>query len=135
MSTTLANSVRPVGTPTYCSACHNQDSTKQHVDFDAACDRGYGITEDNPDIRISFDDLILCETCLRDGASRIGMVDGEQQAARVESLERRLKEETLRCERAIDYANRMEQALANRPEPLKITRPRGNPLLRKAENG
>lgn len=127
MSTTLANTVKPVGTPMFCSACHNQDNSKQHVDFDAACDRGYGESEDNPGIRISMDDLVLCETCLRDGASRIGMVDSEQHAAKVASLEGRLAEETRRCEQAVNYANRMEEALAARPDPIQVSRPRGRP--------
>jgi hypothetical protein len=131
MSTTLANQVRPAGTPIFCSACHNQDSSARHVDFDAACDRGYGSLEDNPDIKISMDDLVLCETCLRHGASLVGLVDADEQGARVESLERRLAEETRRCEQAVNYANRMEEALAARPEPIQVSRPRGRPPRQK----
>lgn len=126
MSTTLANRVRPAGTPMYCSACHNQDSSVRHVDFDAACDRGYGLQEDSG-VKVSMDDLILCEGCLRSGAGLVGMVDEEEQSARIESLERRLTEETRRCEQAVAYANRMEEALAQRPEPITVSRPRGRP--------
>lgn len=126
MSTTLANRVRPAGTPMYCSACHNQDSTIPHVDFDAACDRGYGLQADSG-VKVSMDDLILCATCLKSGAGLIGMVDEDAQAARIESLERRLAEETKRCEQAVGYANRMEEALAQRPEPIQVNRPRGRP--------
>ncbi len=127
MSTTLANEVRATNTPTFCSACFGQDSTVQHVDFDAACDRGYGQTEDNPDIKVALDDLILCETCLRDGATRIGMIDAKEQAEYVQRLERLFAEEKANCERAVSYANRMEEALAQRPQPVKVSRPRGRP--------
>lgn len=122
--TRLANEVRAAGTPVYCSACFNHDSSLRHVDFDAACDRGYGMQEA---VKVSMDDLVLCETCVKAGGLLVGMVDAGEQAERMASLEERLTAETARCDQAVAYANRMEEALAARPEPVTVTRPRGRP--------
>jgi hypothetical protein len=124
MAPTLTNEIRETNTPTHCSACFQQDGKLLHVDFDAACDRGYG---DAHGVQIAMEDLILCENCLRDGAKLAGMVDGEVQAERIASLEGRLAEEAARCEQAVNYANRMEAALASRPTPIQVSRPRGRP--------
>jgi hypothetical protein len=134
MSTTLTENIRPTGVPTFCSACHNQNPTLQHVDFDAACDRGYGTQDDNPDIKINMDDLILCETCLRDAARHIGMVDNNTQREYIARLERSLDETQKLRDQAVKYANRMEEALANRPEPVHATRPRGRPKKNGVDN-
>lgn len=124
MASTLTNLIRETGTPTHCSACFQQDSKLRHIDFDAACDRGYG---DQHGVQIAMEDLILCENCLRDGAKLVGMEDAEVLAERIASLEGRLAEETARCDQMTGYANRMEEALAARPEPITVSRPRGRP--------
>lgn len=128
MTTTLIrdNAIMPVGVPPYCSACGGQDTDVSYVDFDAACDRGYGEDPSNPDVRVAMEYLILCENCVREGARQIGMVEDDQRE-RIGSLQRRLDEECKRCEQAINYADRMEQALAGRPEKLTVSRPRGRP--------
>lgn len=124
MGVRLANQIRAAATPMYCSACGCQNPKLLHVDFDAACDRGYGAGEA---VKVSMDDLILCETCLRSGAALVGMVDGTEPGERIEMLERRLAEEKLRADKAASYAQRMEDALKERPEPVKVSRPRGRP--------
>lgn len=124
MTVRLANEIRPAELPMYCSACHNQDPSSQHVDFDAACDRGYG---DSPAIPVAMDDLILCANCLETGARLLGMVQSQETAEKMMTLEHRLGEERKRAEQAANYADRMEEALANRPAPIKISRPRGRP--------
>jgi hypothetical protein len=124
MSVKLANDIRPAELPMYCSACGCQDQQKRHVDFDAACDRGYGADEA---VSVSMDDLILCETCLRSGAELVGMIDDSEPLERIAALERRLKDEQARANKAAAYAERMEAALAERPTPVKVSRPRGRP--------
>lgn len=124
MTVQLANDIRPAELPTYCSACGCQDKSKRHVDFDAACDRGYGADENVP---ISMDDLIICETCLRSAALLVDMVDGTEPLEKIAVLERRLAEEQKRADQAAAYADRIEQAIAARPEPVKVSRPRGRP--------
>ena len=127
MAATLTNEIRETNTPTHCSACFQQDSKLRHVDLDAACDRGYG---DDHGVKIAMEDLILCENCLKGAARLVGMVDDGEEADRIVSLETRLAEETARCEQAVNYANRMETALAARPEPIQVSRPRGRPRHR-----
>jgi hypothetical protein len=124
MAPRLANEVREVGTPTHCSACFNQNPQVRHIDFDAACDRGYGNSEA---VKVQLDDLILCETCLRSGAALVDMVDATELAERIATLESRMAAEVKRADQAVGYANRMEQALAARPAPVKVSRPRGRP--------
>jgi hypothetical protein len=118
------NEVSLGATPPYCSACFGFDGDTRHVDFDAASDRGYG------ENGVSMDNLILCETCLRSGAGLVGMVDATQQADRIATLEKRLADEQKRADQAVAYANRMEQAIAARPEPITVSRPRGRPAKR-----
>jgi len=124
MTVKLANDIRPAEMPIYCSACGCQDREKRHVDFDAACDRGYGVDQAVP---ISMDDLIICETCLRSAAGLVGMIDDAEPLEKIAVLERRLAEEKKRADKAAAYAERMEQALAARPAPVKVSRPRGRP--------
>jgi hypothetical protein len=130
MAPTLTNEIRETNTPTHCSGCFQQDSKLRYVDFDAACDRGYG---DAHGVQIAMEDLILCENCLRDGAKLVGMEDARVLGERLASVAARLDEETARCEQAANYANRMEEALAARPTPIKVSRPRGRPRRQATE--
>jgi hypothetical protein len=111
MSTSLANKIRPTGTPIHCSACFGQYPERRHIDFDAACDRGYG---EGP-VPIAMDDLVLCEECVREGAQHLGMIDGERWQTREAALveENALLKESK--EEAVAYAELMERTLAKRP--------------------
>ena len=122
MTVSLANEVRAVGTPVYCSACFNQDSSKTHIDFDASCDRGYG----NGPLPIQMDDLVLCETCVRSGARLLGMVD--EDVDRIADLERRARYERDRADKAEQYADQLEGAMHVRPEPIHVAKKRGRPV-------
>lgn len=115
-ATQLQNKINVVGTPVFCSACHGQWPDRIHVDFDAACDRGYGESEG---IQINMDDLILCEECLRDGARQIGMVDGETWQSERELLRERLAEMSERAQRAEHELEVTDGALARFIEPAK----------------
>jgi hypothetical protein len=136
MTTTLIrdNAIMPVGTPPYCSACGRCDSEGQYVDFDAACDRGYGEDPSNPDVKVAMEYLILCEQCISEGARHIGMIkddDGE----RIAVLERRLEEEKVRADKYGRYAQRLEITLRERPEPIEMpSRPRGRPASSEANS-
>jgi hypothetical protein len=125
MTVTLANEIRPTNMPIYCSACFGQDPAARHIDFDAACDRGYGNTSNG--YKVSMDDLILCEGCVRSAAVQLGMMDTEEFSEKTRSLERRLDAEKKRADKATEYADRMEEALEHRPEKLSVSRPRGRP--------
>lgn len=125
MAPTLANEVRPAGVPTYCSACFNQDSSAQHVDFDASVDRGYGNRDDG--LKVAMDDLILCEHCLRRGAELVGMRDARELQDELDSLRHRVDQERYRADRADEYAGRLELAMDARPVPVSHPRRRGRP--------
>lgn len=125
MAATLANEVRATGTPVYCSACFNQDPAAQHVDFDAANDRGYG--ESDTGIKVSMDDLILCEHCLRRGAELVGMRDARELEEELTSLRRQVDREKHRADAADEYAAKLEDAMDSRPVPVSHPRRRGRP--------
>lgn len=117
MTVRLANEIRETSTPLRCSACFNQQPALRHVDFDASCDRGYG---DDAGIQINMDDLILCENCVKNGAMVLGIEDSTELKAQVETLERKYDVEKKRREQAERWADTMESAISQRPEPLHI---------------
>ena len=116
MTTRIANEIRAAETPIYCAGCMNQQPELQHVDFDAACDRGYG---EGP-LPVTMDDLILCENCVREGARLIGMEDTSLTAAHVRNLEAKADTLEKRLKQAERYADAMEMALDERPEKVHL---------------
>jgi len=108
--TRLASDIREADKPIYCSACFNQQHVR-HIDFDAACDRGYGNEES---VKIVMDDLILCENCVKEGAKLLGMRDAGETEATLSVLETENLELRKRTEKAERYAETMEDALAQK---------------------
>ena len=123
MTVRSANQIRPSHMPLYCSACSGQYPDRQYVDFDAECDRGYGDMqiqgpsqgEGSNAPAIQMDWLILCEDCLREGASIIGLVDAAELKGENAILRHRLEQEEAARKQAESYADGLEQALNNRP--------------------
>lgn len=103
------------GLPLRCSACFNQDPGRRHIDMDAACDRGYGKDEA---VQVAYDDLVLCENCVREAATLINMVAKDDKA--LENLERQLKSEQEHRRRAERWANTMQEAIAAMPTKPEI---------------
>jgi hypothetical protein len=124
VSIRVANEVRGTGTPVYCSACFNQDPSKDHIDFDAAIDRGYG---DDVTQQVAMDDLILCDECVRRGAVLVGMMDAREFQTELDSLRKRYEHEKARADSADDYATKLELALDSRPIAVSTPRRRGRP--------
>lgn len=121
------NTIRLLQVPQCCSACGNQAPAEQevrYVDFDAACDRGYGNAEAH---QIALDDLILCEGCIRTAALMVDMVDGGELAAQFDSLQRRYGVEQRRADKAENYASMLEAAMDERPVAVSAPRRRGRP--------
>jgi hypothetical protein len=114
--TRLASDIREADRPIYCSACFNSEPIR-HVDFDAACDRGYG---DEGAIKVCLDDLIICENCLIEGLQVLGIEDSRDLKAQVVKLSQRLQVEERLRKQAQNYADTMEEALQHRPEQIKI---------------
>ena len=117
MTVRLINEISETSRTIYCSACGNQEQSKRHVDFDAACDRGYGKDEA---VAIAYDDLILCEDCLSTGARLIGMEHTTISEPKVADLEAKLAIETKAREKLETYVDRMEEAFDQRPAQIKI---------------
>ena len=109
--TRLTSDIREVSSIVFCSSCFNQAPELRHVDFDAACDRGYGKTES---VQVAMDDLILCENCVKEGAELIGMTDDAAQREHVADLERRLLVEEKLREKAERFSETMEDALSQK---------------------
>lgn len=105
--TRLASDIREASKPIYCSACFNQQAIR-HIDFDAACDRGYGKAEA---VEVAMDDLILCENCVREGAELIGMSPEGSKDDRIADLEGKLAHAEKTREKAERYAETLEDAV------------------------
>lgn len=125
MSVVLANEIRPVAMPVYCSACFNQNPDARHIDFDAASDRGYGQRDDG--LQVAMDDLVLCEGCVREAALLLGMEAGEDRGRELEQLRNRWQAEKDRADRADRYAASLEDAFEHRPVAINTPRRRGRP--------
>jgi hypothetical protein len=121
MTVRLANEIRPASLPAYCSACFNQDPSLQHIDFDAASDRGYG----DGTLPVPMDDLILCENCVRTAARLLGMQDRTELERELSESRRRFTAEHRRADNAVSYAESLEKAFSERPNPIDMPRRAG----------
>jgi hypothetical protein len=103
--------------PVYCAGCHNQQPSLKHVDFDSALDRGYGNVEA---VKITMDDAIFCENCVKEGAHLLGMIEQDAWTREKADLERKLSIRTKERDQSRRYADTIESALSHRPEPVRI---------------
>lgn len=101
-----------------CVVCFCQDPKQDHVDFDAATDRGW-YAQDTPN-PVPLDQLIICEACLKAGAGLVDMVDKrpfeqdiKDKDARIDRLERELRQSRT-------FADNLESALAVDPHGREI---------------
>ena len=105
--------------PVYCSACWCAQPEKRHVDFNSDNDQGYG-GKDAFDDGIAYDNLQLCEDCMKAGAALVGMVDSsdrDQEIAKLETENDRLKRE---ARQAQNYADTLEDAFDKRAQPIEL---------------
>jgi hypothetical protein len=105
--------------PTYCSACWCAQPEKRHVDYASDNDQGYG-GKDAFDDGVAYDNLQLCEDCMKAGAQLVGMVDAaerDQEIAKLKTENDRLERE---ARQAINYADRLEDAFEHRAQPVEI---------------
>jgi hypothetical protein len=101
----------------YCSACWCQQPEKRHVDYSADNDQGYGNATDT---KVAYDNLQLCEDCMKAGAAIVGMVDADERQQELDNLKvenDRLKRET---KQAQNYADRLEDAFEHRAQPIEV---------------
>lgn len=74
-------------TPILCSSCYGQYPDRRHVDFEAAWDGPVVGSE----FKMSVDDLILCEDCVRQAAKLIGLVEPEGTEAKYRAAKQELE--------------------------------------------
>jgi hypothetical protein len=60
---------------TYCASCHGQYLDRKHVDFDAYYDGP--VIDTAGDIKVSIDDLIICDECLKNAGALVGLFPAE----------------------------------------------------------
>lgn len=116
MTVRLINEISETSRITFCSACGNQESVR-HVDFDAACDRGYGKAEA---VSVALDDLILCEGCVKRGAEILGIEDSHILKAESEDWKHKFEIEQKQRQKAEAYADRLEDAFDKRSAPVRL---------------
>jgi hypothetical protein len=103
--------------PVYCSACWCAQPEKRHIDYMADNDQGYG---DDPAHKVPYDNLQLCEDCIKAGGQLVGMVDAAERDAEIAKLEAendRLKRE---ARQAQNYAASLEDAFDKRAQPIEL---------------
>ena len=103
--------------PVYCSACWCAQPEKRHVDFMADNDQGYG---DDPAHKGPYDNLQLCEDCMKSGATLVGMVDGAERERELERLKTENDKLKREARQAQNYAERLEDAFEHRAQPIEI---------------
>ena len=108
--TRLASDIREAAKPIFCSACFNSQPVR-HIDFDAACDRGYGKAEAT---QVAMDDLVLCEGCVKEGAEILGMIDAEEWQREKQRLEHEVTTQKRLREQSDRYAGTLEDAVSQR---------------------
>lgn len=105
--------------PVYCSACWCANTEKRHVDFNADNDQGYGNATDT---QIAFDNLQICEDCMKAGAQLVGMVDASETERELASLKVERDRLSRELRQARTFADNLESAFEHRPEhgPIRI---------------
>lgn len=116
--------------PPYCASCFQHPDDVSWVDFEASYD---GPVIPGSPANIPVDDLIICENCLRHGATLIGMVHNEEAEAKVKELEARvaeLEEEIPGKDRLISHLERTVAEAIDHP----IKRGHGKPAFKGPES-
>lgn len=103
--------------PVYCSACWCAQLDKRHVDFDADNDQGYG---NDPSHTVAYDNLQLCEDCMKSGARIVGMVDGEERQKEIDTLTAERDKLQREKDKAQNYSDRLEDAFKHRSKPIEL---------------
>lgn len=124
----MAQATIAAHTPTACAGCYGQYPDRVHVDFRSAIE-GALVDPANPrGPRVDW--VVLCEDCIRCAQALLPEVADER-----ENLRRQVADATQRAEDAENYASRLEDTLAHRPQraeaPARAPRPRPKPQQRK----
>lgn len=114
MSTAAANKIRLAEhAPAACSSCFSQKVDEKHVDFGAYYD---GPVLDGAK-GIQVDDLVICEQCLTEAASLVGLSDQHDLVERLKNAAQRLAESEARNEQQAEHIADLQKAIASKPSP------------------
>jgi hypothetical protein len=104
--------------PVYCSACWCADPEKRHVDYAADNDQGYGPEGST----VTYDNLQICETCMKAGGQLVGMVDSADRDRDIADKEVKIDQLERELRQARTFTDNLESAFENRPEhgPIRI---------------
>lgn len=111
--------------PSHCAACFGQYTDRRHVDLEASYDGpAYpdGVMTDQGMVRnltVAIDDLILCEDCLRDAGRLVDLGNVEELNGQLEQKDEQLENLRARLAESEQYADRLEQSVAAKPERRK----------------
>jgi hypothetical protein len=102
-------------TPTHCSSCFAQKNGEVHVDFDAAWDGPvFNEAEEHEQPRfVAIDELVICESCLREAGALIQLKPAERIEREKVVLEERVRELSERLAGAVEHIGRLEEAQAS----------------------
>lgn len=101
--------------PSHCSACFGAYPQRRHVDFGASYD-GPVLENVAGGVPASIDELVICEDCLATAAKVIGYADATAKDGQIAQQTAQLQEVTERLAGAMAYANKLETAIAAKPE-------------------
>jgi hypothetical protein len=110
--------------PPFCASCYGQYTDLRHVDLEASYDgpvvEGGIVGEDmqvQDKIKVSIDELVLCETCLSEAAALIGLTS--DAGTRMAELAQRNQELEERLTGTQAYIDQLEKAVAAKPKPQR----------------
>lgn len=110
----------------YCSSCFRQDLAARYVDMEAYWD-GPTMKQDNGDY-FSIDDLVICEKCLKEAGSLIGLFPAEDIKQENAELGRILEEKNQEIEQLHTSYSHLQKTHAALTDE-KIQRPVGKPKM------
>lgn len=112
-------------TPAFCSACYGQEPNAIYVDFESAWD-GPIIDEGNG-MKLSIDDLVICERCLLAAANLKGLdatKDLREENLELGVLVEKLTEKIKEKDAMINDLSHTVSALIKSPVERKTGRPK-----------
>ena len=107
--------------PPHCSGCFAQKPAESHVDFESAWDGPVLQAHGGGQSAVAIDDLILCETCLRSAGALLPDVETDDEVA---ALRERLADLEAKHATVSEFADRLQEAVALKPDAEEAKAPR-----------
>lgn len=105
--------------PPQCSVCWQTRDDIRHVDFETPYEGPVIMEGVTP---VAIDQIVICESCLKEGCKLVGLVDWAERGEEFEQLRERLTAAEASLVDAQRYAGQLEQALHTKPEHQRSRR-------------